>query len=76
MTDTGRSLPVSNRCGGEMIAVEVIGKCDDLSQLVEEINSASWDDANEMPAFAAAWRFAVATRSCRSTEVISDRQFR
>ncbi|MGI9288434.1 MAG: GNAT family N-acetyltransferase [Pseudomonadales bacterium] len=31
-----------------MIAVEVITKEHDLRQLVDEINLASWDDANEM----------------------------
>ncbi len=34
-----------------MIIAEVVTKSDDLRQLVNEINSAYWDDANEMGPF-------------------------
>ncbi len=34
-----------------MIAVSVITPGDDLQRLVDEINQASWDDANEMSAY-------------------------
>ncbi len=34
-----------------MIAVRVITLDDDLQKLVEDINQASWDDANEMSQF-------------------------
>ncbi|MFE4105995.1 GNAT family N-acetyltransferase [Almyronema epifaneia] len=34
-----------------MIAVKVIAIDDDLQKLVEDINNASWDDANEMSQF-------------------------
>lgn len=36
-----------------MIVVNVITKDDDLQQIVDEINSASWDDANEMSKYGA-----------------------
>ncbi len=34
-----------------MIRVKVLGRDDDLQQLVNDINSASWDEANEMSTY-------------------------
>ena len=41
------------RRGSDVIVVKVITKDDDLEQVVDEINSASWDDANEMSKYCA-----------------------
>ena len=34
-----------------MISAKVVGKADDLGELVKEINTASWDESNEMVEF-------------------------
>ena len=42
-----------------MIVVEIISKDDDLTKLAEEINSAQWDEANEISQYdtAALWEY-------------------
>ena len=52
-------FPSRNRFDRAVIVVEIISKDDDLTKLAEEINSAQWDEANEISQYdtAALWEY-------------------
>lgn len=45
---------MANKYSSSLLQVRVIAAADDLETLVEQINNAAWDDANEMCAYDAA----------------------